>query len=64
MYFKIHNSKTVILCLYVDDILIFGSSTEIIVETKQFLSEHFDIKGLGVTNIILGKCYWADFIAG
>jgi hypothetical protein len=31
----------VILCLYVDDILILGTSLDVIKETKDFLSNNF-----------------------
>ena len=34
VYHKIKNNKIIILCLYVDDILIFGTDLEIINETK------------------------------
>ena len=37
----------VILCLYVDDILIFGTSTAVINEIKSFLFWCFDMKDLG-----------------
>jgi hypothetical protein len=43
----------VILCVYVDDILIFGTNTIIIDEVKSFLSLGFNIKDLRVTNVIL-----------
>jgi hypothetical protein len=41
------------LCLYVDDILIFGISTSVINEIKSFLSEWFDMKYMGPTDVIL-----------
>jgi hypothetical protein len=43
----------VILCLCVDDILIFGTDIDIINEIKSFLSKSFDMKDLGETNVIL-----------
>ena len=43
----------VILCLYVDDILIFGSSLKVIEEVKEFLSNNFGIKDLGEVDVIL-----------
>ena len=43
----------VILCLYVDDILIFGSSTVVIDEIKSFLSRCFDMKDLSPADVIL-----------
>jgi hypothetical protein len=43
----------VILCLYVDDILIFGTSLELIKEVKDFLSQMFEMKYLGEADVIL-----------
>jgi hypothetical protein len=34
----------VILCFYVDDILIFGTSLEVINKVKTFLCQSFDMK--------------------
>src|SRR5207237_110403 len=45
--------ERVILCSYVDDILIFGRSLSLIKEVKDFLSESFEMKDLGETDIIL-----------
>ena len=42
------------LCLYVDDILIFGSHVHVINGTKKFLKESFDMKALGPIDLILG----------
>jgi len=41
------------LCLYVDDILIFGTSTAVIDEIKSFLSQCFDMKDLVPADVIL-----------
>jgi hypothetical protein len=43
----------VILCLYVDDILIFGTSLEVINEVKTFLCQSFDMKDMDEANVIL-----------
>jgi hypothetical protein len=43
----------VMLCLYVDDILIFGTSIEVINDVKSFLSKSFDMKDLGEVDVIL-----------
>jgi hypothetical protein len=48
-----NRGKFVILCLYVDDILIFGINIDAINEVKFFLSKSFDMKDLGETNVIL-----------
>ena len=41
------------MCLYVDDILIFGTSLDVVNEVKSFLSQSFDMKDLGEANVIL-----------
>jgi hypothetical protein len=43
----------VILCLYVDGILILGTSLDVIKDTKDFLSNKFEIKDLGEADVIL-----------
>jgi hypothetical protein len=43
----------VIMCLYVDDILIFEIDANDINEVKYFLSQSFDMKDLCETNVIL-----------
>jgi hypothetical protein len=39
--------------LYVDDILIFGTSHDVIKEVKDFLSNNFETKDLGEVDVIL-----------
>ncbi|GJT81622.1 zinc finger, CCHC-type containing protein [Tanacetum coccineum] len=39
--------KGVIICLYVDDMLIFGINQDQVNKTKEFLSSNFDMKDLG-----------------
>jgi hypothetical protein len=46
VYHRYGGGKGVILCLYVDDILIFGMSIELIKEVKDFLSQKFEMKDL------------------
>ena len=41
MYYRYGGGERVILCLYVDDILIFGSNLKVIEEVKEFLSKKF-----------------------
>jgi len=48
------DSGCIILCLYVDDILIFGSNMHFINDMKSFLSSNFDMKDLGPIDVILG----------
>ena len=53
VYYCYCGGEGVILCLYVDGILIFGTSTAVIDEIKSFLSRCFDMKDLGPADIIL-----------
>ena len=48
------DSGYVILCLYVDDILIFGNNMHFINDVRSFLSSNFDMKDLGPVDVILG----------
>ena len=41
------------MCLYVYDILIFGTSLNVIKEVKEFLSQSFEMKDLGEADVIL-----------
>jgi hypothetical protein len=45
--------QRVILCLYVDDILIFRTSLNVINEVKTFLCQSFDMKDMGDDDVIL-----------
>ncbi|KAK1601274.1 hypothetical protein QYE76_017228, partial [Lolium multiflorum] len=53
VYYCHGGGEGVILCLYVDDILIFGTSLTVIKEVKEFLSRCFEMKDLGVADVIL-----------
>ena len=44
----------VVICLYVDDMLIFETNLEIVCETKKFLGSKFDMKDLREAKVILG----------
>ncbi|XP_071928182.1 uncharacterized protein [Coffea arabica] len=54
VYVKIINDQYVIISLYVDDMLIFGTSLDIVNSTKYVLSSNFDMKDLGEAKMILG----------
>ena len=43
----------VVICLYVDDMLIIRSDLEIVISTKKFLSAQFSMKDLRTTDMIL-----------
>nr|GEU34308.1 hypothetical protein [Tanacetum cinerariifolium] len=55
VYRKFDDSdKGVIICLYFDDILIFGTDQNQVDKTKKFLSLSFSTKDMGEADIILG----------
>jgi hypothetical protein len=54
LYSKFSSVSGVIICLYVDDILIFGTDMNAVKNTKDFLSSNFDMKDLGEADLILG----------
>jgi hypothetical protein len=54
VYSKVDGNSIIIICLYVDDMLILGSNSECINQTKRFLSSVFCMKDLGVADVILG----------
>jgi len=54
IYYKSFENDHVIISLYVDDLLIFGTSLNIIKNTKNLLCENFSMKDLGNASVILG----------
>lgn len=54
LYYKSDGGSCVIICLYVDDMLIMGTNLEIVNETKSFLASSFDMKDMGTADVILG----------
>ncbi|GKE52436.1 zinc finger, CCHC-type containing protein [Tanacetum coccineum] len=55
VYRKFDNSgKGVIICLYVDDMLIFRTNQNQVDKTKKFLSSKFSMKDMGEADVILG----------
>jgi len=55
VYTKFTSDKGVIVCLFVDDMLICGTNLKRVENTKIYLSQNFDMKDLGKTNVILGN---------
>jgi hypothetical protein len=53
VYYHHCEGQGVILCLYVDDILIFETSLDVINEVKTFLCQCFDMKDMGDADVIL-----------
>ncbi|GJT14034.1 retrovirus-related pol polyprotein from transposon TNT 1-94 [Tanacetum coccineum] len=54
VYVKDTSSGYVILCLYVDDMLIIGSKDKMIKSTKDMLKSKFDMKDMSLADVILG----------
>ncbi|GJS00640.1 zinc finger, CCHC-type containing protein [Tanacetum coccineum] len=55
VYSKFDGSdKSVIICLYVDNMLIFGTDQNQVDKTKKFLSLKFSMKDMGEADVILG----------
>jgi hypothetical protein len=53
VYYHHGGGQGVILCLYVDDILIFRTSLDAINEVKTFLCQNFDMKDMCEADVIL-----------
>jgi hypothetical protein len=53
VYYQYGGGEGVILCLYVDDILIFENNINMIKEVKDFLPSNFEMKDTGEADIIL-----------
>ena len=55
VYSKFDNQGNgVVICLYVDDMIIFGTNLIKVQETKDFLSKSFQMKFIRKVNVILG----------
>ena len=50
---KVSGSKYIFLVLYVDDILLASNDFDLLIETKQLLFSHFDMKDLGEASYVL-----------
>ena len=51
---KVNGSKVIFLVLYFDNILLVANDTDLLIETKQLLFSHFDMKDLGEASYVLG----------
>jgi len=58
VYSKLIGSDCVIVCFYVDDMLIFGTNVHVVHESKKLLSSHFENKHTRETDAILGIKIW------
>ena len=53
IYSKYEDNTCVVICLYVNDMLIFETNQKVVCETKKFLGSKFDMKDLGEAEAIL-----------
>ena len=53
VYIKDVEHEYVIVCLYVNDMLIIGSDDKMITSTKNMLNSRFDMKDMGLADVIL-----------
>ena len=54
VYSKFSGDNGIIICLYVDNMLILGTDINVVKNNKDLLSSNFDMKDFGVANAILG----------
>jgi hypothetical protein len=54
IYLKVSGSKVIFLVLYIDDILLASNDLGLLYETKQLLSQSFEMKELGETSYVIG----------
>ena len=54
VYNKFSGDSGVIICLYMDDMLILGTDMDVVKSTKDLFSSKFDMKDLGEADVILG----------
>ncbi|GAU27591.1 hypothetical protein TSUD_271320 [Trifolium subterraneum] len=54
IYYKCDGNICTIICLYVDDMLIFGSNLSAVNNVKSLLGNNFDMKDLGEASVSLG----------
>ena len=54
VYSKRIGSDCVLICLYVDDVLILGTNLLVVNETKKLLSSLFEMKDMGEVDVVLG----------
>ena len=53
IYKKIENNSCIIICLYVDDMLIFGTNLQVVINNTSFVRLKFDMKDLEEAEVIL-----------
>lgn len=57
IYTKFASGEHVIIFLYIDDMLIFGTCNNIVIKTKSFPTSKFDMKDMSETSVrLIRKC--------
>ena len=54
VYTKSIDNEYVIISLYVNDMLAFGNSVDVVYSTKRFLASKFDMQDMSEASVILG----------
>ena len=54
IYSKVENNSCIIIFLYVDDMHIFETNLQVVIETKSFLISKFYMKDIGEVEVIIG----------
>ena len=54
IFIKRTPNSSIIVCLYVDDMLIMENNYAVIINIKRMLSKHFEVKDMGKAYVILG----------
>ena len=60
IYLKVSGSKFIFLILYVDDILLATNDLSLLIETKRFLSNNFEMKDMGEAYCVIGIEIFCD----
>lgn len=53
MYLKVSGSTYIFTLLYVEDILLASSDIDLLYDTKQFVSQNFEMNGMGKASYII-----------
>ena len=57
VYVKNTDEGYIILCLYIDDIIIVGNNDKVIQSTKNMLNSKFDTKDMGLADVLTDLHY-------
>ena len=60
IYLKVSGNKFIFLTLYIDDILLATNDLGLLIETKKFLSNKFEMKDMGEAYYVIGIEIFCD----